>query len=37
MENIIEEAYEKIVKKATVNVFPAEVTIEIMGNLLIKR
>lgn len=37
MENLIEETFEKIVRRCTVNVFTAEMTIEIMGHLIAKR
>ena len=37
MEGIIEETFEKICKRCTANVFTAEVSIDIIGQVLAKR
>ena len=37
MESILEETSERIVRRCTANVFTAEMTVEIMGQLMAKR
>lgn len=37
METIIEETFERTMQRATVNIFPTELTLEIVPQMLIRR